>query len=126
MQASVDHGTKQQQDQIIDSVEYHCIELTRDPFGNYIVQHILDLARPEVPLRIVMKLEVWYNLQTLIHKGKGQFHSLALLKFSSNVVDKCLKLGSDECVSRVLRELMDVTPTGTERKYFSYSTLLTV
>lgn len=31
-------------------------------------------------------------------------------------MDKCLKLGSEECVSRILRELLDVTPTGTEGK----------
>lgn len=63
MQATIDHGTKQQQDQIIDSVEEHCVELSRDPFGNYVVQHILDLARADVPLRIVTRLEVPRELE---------------------------------------------------------------
>lgn len=58
MQAAIDHGNKQQQDQLIDVVELHCNELTRDPFGNYVVQHVLDLARSDVPPRIVQKLEV--------------------------------------------------------------------
>eukprot|EP01127_Copromyxa_protea_P008254 TRINITY_DN1886_c0_g1_i1.p1 TRINITY_DN1886_c0_g1~~TRINITY_DN1886_c0_g1_i1.p1 ORF type:complete len:374 (-),score=57.06 TRINITY_DN1886_c0_g1_i1:214-1335(-) len=99
LQAAIDHGTKSQQDSIIDAVEENCAGLTRDPFGNYVVQHVLDLARPDVPLRFVKNLE-------------GQFHSLSLFKFSSNVVDKCLKLGGKECVTRILRELMDVSSTG--------------
>ena len=65
MQASIDHGSKQQQDQIIDSIEKHCVELARDPFGNYVIQHALDLGRPDVPLRFVTKLEVcWKKYQT--------------------------------------------------------------
>lgn len=58
MQSALDHGNKQQQEQLIDSVEQHCVELTRDPFGNYVVQHVLDMAIPEVTLRVVKKLEV--------------------------------------------------------------------
>jgi hypothetical protein len=58
LQAAVDHGTKGQQDQLIDAIEAHCAELTRDPFGNYAVQHVLDLARQDIPLRLVQKFEV--------------------------------------------------------------------
>lgn len=58
MQAAIDHGNKQQQDKMIDFVEHHCAELTRDPFGNYVVQHVLDMARSDVPLRVVKRLEV--------------------------------------------------------------------
>lgn len=53
---------------------------TQDAFGNYVVQYVLELGQTE-PSRGVMN-----NLA-------GHYAELSMQKFSSNVVEKCLKLG---------------------------------
>ena len=68
----------------------------QDPFGNYVVQYVLELGHPEATERIMEKLG-------------GHYSDLAQQKFSSNVVEKCLKLGGPslaEARERVIRELI--------------------
>lgn len=68
----------------------------QDPFGNYVVQYVLELGHPEATERIMEKLT-------------GHYSDLAQQKFSSNVVEKCLKLGGPslaEARERVIRELV--------------------
>ena len=68
----------------------------QDPFGNYVVQYVLELGHVEATATIMRQLY-------------GQYPELAQQKFSSNVVEKCLKLGGPglaECRERVIRELM--------------------
>ncbi len=70
--------------------------LMQDPFGNYVVQYVLELGHVEATATIMRQLY-------------GQYPELAQQKFSSNVVEKCLKLGGPglaECRERVIRELM--------------------
>jgi Pumilio-family RNA binding repeat len=69
---------------------------TQDPFGNYVVQYVLELGHPEASAQIMQQLF-------------GHYAELAQQKFSSNVVEKCLKLGGpglNECREAVIRELM--------------------
>ena len=68
----------------------------QDPFGNYVVQYVLELGHVEATATIMRQLYDHYPEQ-------------AQQKFSSNVVEKCLKLGGPglaECRERVIRELM--------------------
>lgn len=68
----------------------------QDPFGNYVVQYVLELGHPEATERIMEKLI-------------GHYSDLAQQKFSSNVVEKCLKLGGPSLADareRVIRELI--------------------
>ena len=53
--------------------------LSQDAFGNYVVQYVLELGQPEASASIIQKLQ-------------GNLAELSLQKFSSNVVEKCLKL----------------------------------
>ena len=72
---------------------YVCLQ---DPFGNYVVQYVLELGHVEATATIMRQLYDHYP-------------ELAQQKFSSNVVEKCLKLGGPglaECRERVIRELM--------------------
>ena len=68
----------------------------QDPFGNYVVQYVLELGHPEATAAIMRQL-------------CGHYADLAQQKFSSNVVEKCLKLGGSglaELRERVIRELL--------------------
>ena len=66
------------------------------PFGNYVVQYILDLGLP------------WANAEVMIRLA-GNYAELSMQKFSSNVVEKCLKLADaslEEHRNVVVREIM--------------------
>jgi hypothetical protein len=68
----------------------------QDPFGNYVVQYVLELGHVEAMAAIMRQL-------------CGHYADLAQQKFSSNVVEKCLKLGGPglaELRERVIRELL--------------------
>jgi pumilio RNA-binding family len=53
--------------------------LEQDAFGNYVVQYILELGHAEASGAVI---------RTLL----GNIAELSMQKFSSNVVEKCLKL----------------------------------
>ena len=54
--------------------------LLQDAFGNYVVQYVLELGQIEAGAAVMHALESHYA-------------ELSMQKFSSNVVEKCLKLG---------------------------------
>ena len=57
-----------------------CAAWLQDAFGNYVVQYVLELGQVEASQAVIATLS-------------GHFAELSLQKFSSNVVEKCLKLG---------------------------------
>ena len=60
---------------LVEAIIQHSLELVTDPFGNYVVQYILDLDMQPVVDSVTDAL--------LGHTG-----SLCMDKFSSNVVEK--------------------------------------
>lgn len=57
------------------------------------IQYIIDLKMPTIMNRIVSQLA-------------GRFGALSMQKYSSNVVEKCLKLGGDANRGRIIHELI--------------------
>lgn len=55
----------------------------QDPFGNYVVQYVLELDIADASIAVMNNLF-------------GHYAELAQQKFSSNVVEKCLKLGGSQ------------------------------
>lgn len=55
----------------------------QDAFGNYVVQYVLDMKDSTAADRILQQL-------------RGNFPDLSTQKFSSNVVEKCLKMSKPE------------------------------
>lgn len=56
-----------------------CLSAPQDPFGNYVVQYVLELGDGAASGAVMRGLQ-------------GHYPELAQQKFSSNVVEKCLKL----------------------------------
>jgi len=75
------NGNKNQEirKSILKIIENNCLEIIQNPFGNYIIQHILDEWGYSV-CKDVVKI-IYHNII-----------SLSMQKFSSNVVEKCLDL----------------------------------
>jgi len=97
LQRCIDHGTMDQKRQLVEEIKNNGVVLVQDPFGNYVVQYALDLNINGLALDLMVQLE-------------GQLYRLSKQKFSSNVVEKCLKAGDPNCVKRVMRELLLQTP----------------
>ncbi|KAJ2612768.1 hypothetical protein H4S08_002558 [Coemansia sp. RSA 1365] len=80
-QRCIDHATPVQKVQLVEVVIAQALSLVQDPFGNYVVQYVLDLHISE------------YS-EPLITKFVGHICALSLQKFSSNVMEKCIRLAS--------------------------------
>lgn len=96
LQRCIDHATEEQKRPLVQEIANQALVLARDPFGNYVVQYILDLGLSWANAEVMMRLV-------------GNYAELSMQKFSSNVVEKCLKLADhqlEEHRNVVVREIM--------------------
>ena len=77
----------------------HCIvdrslDLMQDAYGNYVVQYVLDVCCDE-------------DVHAVCESVVGRVNLLAIQKFSSNVMEKCLERCSDRVKEAYLLEMSD-------------------
>jgi pumilio RNA-binding family len=99
LQRCVDHADDAQRRALVEAIAAASLALAQDPFGNYVVQYVLDLDLPWCNARVMARLA-------------GTYAELSTQKFSSNVVEKCLKRSADRHElethrDAVVREIMD-------------------
>eukprot|EP01105_Mastigella_eilhardi_P022026 TRINITY_DN5393_c0_g1_i1.p1 TRINITY_DN5393_c0_g1~~TRINITY_DN5393_c0_g1_i1.p1 ORF type:complete len:648 (+),score=176.61 TRINITY_DN5393_c0_g1_i1:83-2026(+) len=94
LQRCIDHASDSQKRQIVDQVVKHSLQLVKDPFGNYVVQYILDLPFDGVVCNLARQLA-------------GHVVELSMQKFSSNVIEKLVQFGDREASFAVIQELVD-------------------
>mmetsp|Transcript_3131 Transcript_3131/g.8489 ORF Transcript_3131/g.8489 Transcript_3131/m.8489 type:complete len:432 (-) Transcript_3131:59-1354(-) len=93
-QRCIDHGSRPQKLQLVSEIIKHAPKLVRDPYGNYVVQYILDLSFKEVHIELPRKF-------------KGSVADLASQKFSSPVIEKCLTVSPPETIQWIVQELIE-------------------
>ena len=96
LQRCIDHAADGQRRALVQEIAAQALVLSQDPFGNYVVQYILDLSLS------------WANGEVMMRLA-GNYAELSMQKFSSNVVEKCLKLADsslEEHRNVVVREIM--------------------
>ncbi|KAM0952886.1 putative armadillo-like helical, pumilio domain-containing protein [Dioscorea sansibarensis] len=69
--------------------------LAQDPYGNYVIQYVLDLKNPMIIAKLASQFE-------------GNYVNLSIQKFSSNVVEKCFKVLSEDHQAKIILELLSV------------------
>lgn len=92
--------------EIINAALLNSLKLVQDPFGNYVVQYILDLQQQLVQHNPEEAETLNYTNRII----RQILHNVALLscnKFSSNVIEKCLKTSSPEVRQLLIDELTD-------------------
>ncbi|EOY16020.1 Pumilio 7, putative [Theobroma cacao] len=94
LQRCIAHSNGQHRDKLITQISRNGLLLAQDPFGNYVVQYIIELKVPSA-------------IGNLLSQFKGHYVQLSMQKFSSHVVEKCLKHFS-ESRSQIIRELISV------------------
>ena len=97
LQRCIDHASGDQRARLIAQITSNAFSLVQDPFGNYVVQYILDLAEP-------------HFTEPLCHSFRSHIPALSKQKFSSNVIEKCLRTAD----SNMRRMLVDEMLAGNE------------
>ncbi|KAJ2490106.1 hypothetical protein IWW37_003455 [Coemansia sp. RSA 2050] len=80
-QRCIDFAAESQKSQLVDVIITQALQLVQDPFGNYVVQYVLDL-------------NVAAFSEPLIRKFVDHICGLSVQKFSSNVMEKCIRIAS--------------------------------
>ncbi len=75
LQRCIDHASESQKVQLVSEITYNALALVQDPFGNYVVQYVLDLSDG-------------LFADAVIRRFVGHVCVLSLQKFSSNVIEK--------------------------------------
>ncbi|EMR09745.1 hypothetical protein PNEG_01930 [Pneumocystis murina B123] len=92
LQRCIDHASDSQKIQIAKEITNNALNLVQDPFGNYVVQYILDLGDARFS-------------EPLIHRFIGNVCLLSVQKFSSNVIEKCIRMAEPPTRSLLIQEL---------------------
>lgn len=80
--------------EVVEMMIKNAIEMAQNPYGNYAVQIVLDTY----PLTLITGI---------IEMLKGRIVNLSLIKFSSNVIERCIEKADDDLKEQLIRELME-------------------
>lgn len=97
LQRCIDHASDSQKIQLINEIIANALVLVQDPYGNYVVQYVLDLPFPGLASRLARRF-------------LGHIPILSTQKFSSNVVEKllqCLNVTDVQTRAAIIQELVE-------------------
>lgn len=95
IQRILENCEEQQTKLIIDFILADISILTKDQFGNYVIQHILEQGKTQEDKNRIVK------------SIKGKVIEMSNHKFASNVVEKCLQHGSDKDKKDIIDEFLE-------------------
>ncbi|EEB08931.2 RNA-binding protein [Schizosaccharomyces japonicus yFS275] len=93
LQRSLDRAGEENKRRLAFKVIANALALVQDPFGNYVVQYVFDLRNDE------------YN-DMLVTQFSGHICDLSMQKFSSNAIEKCIRVSTPESCERMLEEVL--------------------
>ncbi|KAI0963018.1 hypothetical protein AcW1_000224 [Taiwanofungus camphoratus] len=96
LQRCIDHASEHQRIQLVNEITYNALTLVQDPYGNYVVQYILDLNDNRFS-------------DAVIRQFTGNVCALSVQKFSSNVIEKCIRVAEHNTRKMLIGELLNRT-----------------
>lgn len=93
LQRCIDHAQGYQRDQLVAQITRCAFDLVQDAYGNYVVQYILDLD------------EISYT-RPLCQSFQGKVAALSKQKFSSNVIEKCMRVADPDTKAGMINEIL--------------------
>lgn len=94
IQRCLDSPQSQARSHLVRCIVDKALELMQDAYGNYVVQYVLDVCSDE-------------DVQAVCDGVVGKVNLLAIQKFSSNVMEKCLERCTDRTKELYLLEVSD-------------------
>ena len=77
---------------ILEKIINNLDKLIQNAHGNYSIQVALEISDG-------------FYAQPIINEISGRYHKYSLLKYSSNVVERCLEIGGEMVVNRFIEEI---------------------
>ncbi|KAJ7922963.1 ARM repeat-containing protein [Mycena leptocephala] len=96
LQRCIDHASDHQRIQLVNEITFNALTLVQDPYGNYVVQYILDLNDNRFS-------------DAVIRQFSGNVCALSVQKFSSNVIEKCVRVAEHSTRKMLIEELLNRT-----------------
>ncbi|KAG0327862.1 hypothetical protein BG000_000757 [Podila horticola] len=93
LQRCIDHASVSQKIQLVSEITYNALTLVQDPYGNYVVQYALDLADNRFA-------------DAFIRRFIGNVCALSMQKFSSNVMEKCIRVAEPDTRKFLIEEMI--------------------
>ncbi|OAG11068.1 ARM repeat-containing protein [Paraphaeosphaeria sporulosa] len=93
LQRCIDHASGYQKVQLVRQITANSFNLVQDPFGNYVVQYILDLNEMSFTTPLCLNFQ-------------GHIAELSKQKFSSNVIEKCVRCADMDTKAVMIHEMM--------------------
>lgn len=93
LQRCIDYASPRNREKLVSEIVANTRTLVCDPFGNYVCQYVITLESTE------------YN-NALGEQMLGSIAALSVQKFSSNVVEKCLRAASTELAEKIVHEII--------------------
>lgn len=94
IQRCIDHATSSQKAQLVSAITQCSFPLVQDPFGNYVLQYIFDQGEASFS-------------QLLCRTFLGHISELSKQKFSSNVMEKCIRIADDDIKHQMIDEIIN-------------------
>ncbi|GAC73174.1 translational repressor MPT5/PUF4 and related RNA-binding proteins [Moesziomyces antarcticus T-34] len=94
LQRCIDHASESQRVQLVAEITYNALTLVQDPFGNYVVQYVLDLS-------------IARFTDAVVRQFVGNVCLLSVQKFSSNVMEKCIRVSEPGVRKQLIEELLN-------------------
>jgi len=94
LQRCIDFASHEQKMMLVREIASNALTLVQNPFGNYVVQYVLNIGDETIN-------------DMVISKFLGSVGSLSINKFSSNVIEKCLRIGSTQLKAALVGELLE-------------------
>lgn len=129
-QRAIDSGNAKQKNQLCTMILKDTIKFTKDPYGNYVIQYIMQ---KEKDLNSLMRKKL-FNKSTgtkhednytysmmIIQNLLTELNELCFHKYGSNVIENAMKLPNKETVEVLFEELVNIFKNGHE-KIFSFLT----
>lgn len=95
LQRCIDHASGFQKVDLVRKITADSYALVQDPFGNYVVQYILDLNDHSFT-------------GPMCQNFQGKIAELSKQKFSSNVIEKCIRCADMPSKAMMIQELLDI------------------
>ncbi|KAL8058718.1 hypothetical protein ABFS82_03G037700 [Erythranthe guttata] len=93
LQSCVEKSHGETRKRLIGQILANGVDLSQDPYGNYVVQHLIGLRIQEVT-------------EDLLRRFRGHFWYFSCDKFASNVVEKFLTESGENICAAIIRELL--------------------
>ncbi|KAF8099873.1 hypothetical protein N665_0236s0034 [Sinapis alba] len=94
LQKCLGYSKGEQKYHLVSEIASNALLLSQHPFGNYVLQYVLEL-------------QLQWAINGILEQLQGNYTELSMQKCSSNVVEKCLRLADDKHRARIIRELIN-------------------